>query len=169
MTQGDRKIEDYGNEMKKVADALHDVGQAVSPSTLLLSLLRGLNFCYNTTADIIAGTAGMTFATAVDQLKLKELRLENEAKVEATNALVASSSLAAAAQTAVHRPVPSSRCLHSSSRSRVLAAPLVVSSNSDRAMVASGANATTADDPTAAVVDSNSSLVPLPCWSVDLH
>jgi hypothetical protein len=92
MTQGDRKIEDYGNEMKKVADALRDVGQVVSPSTLLLNLLRGLNSRYNTTADIIAGTAGMTFATALDQLKLKELRLENEAKVEATNALVASSS-----------------------------------------------------------------------------
>jgi hypothetical protein len=34
----------------------------------------------------------MTFSTALDQLKLKELRLENEVKVEATNALVASSS-----------------------------------------------------------------------------
>jgi hypothetical protein len=94
MTQGDRKIEDYGNEMKKAADALRNVGQAVSPSTLLLNLLRGLNSRYSTTADIIAGTAGMTFATALDQLKLKELRLENEAKVEATNALVASSSSA---------------------------------------------------------------------------
>jgi hypothetical protein len=92
MTQGDRKIEDYGNEMKKAADALRNVGQAVSPSTLLLNLLRGLNSRYSTTADIIAGTAGMTFATALDQLKLKELRLESEAKVEATNALVASSS-----------------------------------------------------------------------------
>jgi hypothetical protein len=92
MTQGDRKIEDYGNEMKKVADALRDVGQVVSPSTLLLNLLRGLNSRYSTTADIIAGTAGMTFTTPLDQLKLKELHLENEAKVEATNALVASSS-----------------------------------------------------------------------------
>jgi hypothetical protein len=94
MTQGDRKIEDYGNEMKKAADALRDVGQAVSPSTLLLNLLCGLNSRYSTTADIIAGTTGMTFATALDQLKLKELHLENEAKVEATNALVASSSSA---------------------------------------------------------------------------
>jgi hypothetical protein len=92
MTQGDRKIEDYGNEMKKAADALRNVGQAVYPSTLLLNLLCGLNSRYSTTADISASTAGMTFATALDQLKLKELRLENEAKVEATNALIASSS-----------------------------------------------------------------------------
>jgi hypothetical protein len=92
MTQGDRKIEDYRNEMKKAADALRDVGQVVSPSTLLLNLLRDLNSRYNTTTDIIADIAGMTFATALDQLKLKELRLENEAKVEATNTLIASSS-----------------------------------------------------------------------------
>jgi hypothetical protein len=78
--------------MNKATDALRDVGQAVSPSTLLLNLLCSLNSRYSTTTDIIAGTAGMTFAIALDQLKLKELRIENEAKVRATNALVASSS-----------------------------------------------------------------------------
>jgi hypothetical protein len=84
MTQVDRKIEGYRNEMKKALDALRDVSQAVSPSMLLLNLLRGLNSRYSTTADIIVSTAGMTFAIALDQLKLKELHLENEAKVEAT-------------------------------------------------------------------------------------
>jgi hypothetical protein len=63
----------------------------VSPSTLL-NLLRGVNSRFSTAADIITGTAGMTFSIALDQLKLKELCLENEAKVEAANALVASSS-----------------------------------------------------------------------------
>jgi hypothetical protein len=64
----------------------------LSMHTLLPNLLRGIYSRYSTAADIIAGTAGMTFSTVLDQLKLKELRLENEVKVEATNALVASSS-----------------------------------------------------------------------------
>lgn len=64
--------------MKKVVDALRDVRQAVSPSTLL-SLLRGINSRFSTTgtaAEIIAGTTDMMFSTAIDQLKLKEFRLE---------------------------------------------------------------------------------------------
>jgi hypothetical protein len=91
MTQGDLSIEDYGKKMKKVADALRDVGIPVDAPTLL-NLLRGVNSRYNTAADIIASIVDMTFSTALDQLKLKELRLENEVKVEATNALVAFSS-----------------------------------------------------------------------------
>jgi hypothetical protein len=92
MIQGDLSVENYGKKMKKAAYALRDVGMPVDAPTLLLNLLRGVNSRYNTAADIIAGTADMTFSTALDQLKLKELRLENEVKVEATNALVASSS-----------------------------------------------------------------------------
>jgi hypothetical protein len=92
MTQGDLSVKDYGKKMKKAADTLRDVGMSVDAPTLLLNLLCGVNSRYSTAADIIAGTADMTFSTALDQLKLKELRLENEVKVEATNALVASSS-----------------------------------------------------------------------------
>jgi hypothetical protein len=89
MTQGDLSVEDYGKKMKKVVDALYDVGMPVDAPTVLLNLLRGVNSRFSTAADIITGTASMTFLTALDQLKLKELHLENEAKVEATNALVA--------------------------------------------------------------------------------
>jgi hypothetical protein len=91
MTLGDLSIEDYGKKMKKAVDALHDVGLPVDAPTLLLNLLRGVNSHFSTATDIIAGTVGMTFSIALDQLKLKELRLENEAKVDATNALVARS------------------------------------------------------------------------------
>jgi hypothetical protein len=91
MTLGDLSIEDYGKKMKKAVDALHDVGLPVDAPTLLLNLLRGVNSHFSTATDIIAGTVGMTFSIALDQLKLKELRLENKAKVDATNALVARS------------------------------------------------------------------------------
>jgi hypothetical protein len=66
MTQGDLSVEDYGKKMKKAADALRDVGMPVDAPTLLLNLLRGVNSHYSTAADIIAGTAGMTFSTALD-------------------------------------------------------------------------------------------------------
>jgi hypothetical protein len=89
MTQGDLSVEDYGKKMKKVVNALRDVGMPVDAPTLLLNLLRYVNSRFNTATDIIVGTVGMTSSTALDQLKLKELRLENEANVEATNALVA--------------------------------------------------------------------------------
>jgi hypothetical protein len=77
MTQGDLSVEDYGKKME-AADALRDVGMPVDVLTLFLNLLRGVNSRYST--------------TALYQLKLKELHLENEVKVEATKALVASSS-----------------------------------------------------------------------------
>jgi hypothetical protein len=89
MTQGDLSVEDYGKKTKKAADALHDVGMPVDAPTLLLNLLCGVNSRFITATDIITGTAGMTFSTTLDRLKLKGLRLENETKVEATNTLVA--------------------------------------------------------------------------------
>jgi hypothetical protein len=92
MTQGDLSIEDYGKKMKTAADALRDVGMPVDAPTRLFNLLHGVNSRYSTVTHIIVSTVDMTFSTALDQLKLKELRLENEVKVEATNTLVASSS-----------------------------------------------------------------------------
>jgi hypothetical protein len=66
MTQGDRSIKDYVNMMKKAADVLHDVEQVVSPSTLLLNLLSGVNLRFSTSVNIIVGTAGMTFSIALN-------------------------------------------------------------------------------------------------------
>jgi len=76
--------------MKQAADALRAIGHPVDDSTFVLNLLRGANSRYSTTADLIAATPNITFATALDQLALKELQLANEAKVAASPALVAS-------------------------------------------------------------------------------
>jgi hypothetical protein len=77
--------------MKPAADALRDVGQPVSETTLVLHLLCGVNKSYSNNADQIAGDAVLTFASARNKLLLKELRLKNE-KVTSTSALVAASS-----------------------------------------------------------------------------
>jgi hypothetical protein len=92
MTQGDSSIDDYCIRMKTAADALRDVGQPVSEPTLVLNLLRGLAKPYSNTADNIASSANLTFASARNQLLLKELRLKNEEKVTSASALVAVSS-----------------------------------------------------------------------------
>ena len=90
MTQGDRSISDYGQEMKKAADALRDVDEPVSESTLILNLLRGLNHRFVNTADYIAGM-NLDFAGALDQLALKELRLANANQVAASTGFIANS------------------------------------------------------------------------------
>jgi hypothetical protein len=92
MTQGDSSIDDYSIRMKTAADALRDVGQPVSKPTLVLNLLCGLAKPYSNTADNIASSANLTFASARNQLLLKELRLKNEEKVTSASALVAVSS-----------------------------------------------------------------------------
>jgi len=92
INQGDLSVEDYGQKVKQAADRLRDAGEQVAESTLVLNLLRGANPKFSTTCDFIAGTPGMTFATALDQLALKELRLAHGASVTANTALVASPS-----------------------------------------------------------------------------
>jgi hypothetical protein len=92
MTQGDSSIDEYCLRMKTVADAQRDVRQPVSEPTLVLHLLCGVNKPYSNTANQIAGDAVLTFASARNQLLLKELRLENEEKVTSAFALVAASS-----------------------------------------------------------------------------
>ena len=42
-------IADYCHELKKTADALHDVGQPVSDKALVLNTLRGLNKRFSST------------------------------------------------------------------------------------------------------------------------
>jgi hypothetical protein len=89
MTQGDSSIDDYCLRVKTTADALRDVGQPVPEATLVLNLLRGLNKQYSNTADNIASSDNLTFASARNQLLLKELRLANETKNESATAMVA--------------------------------------------------------------------------------
>jgi hypothetical protein len=89
MTQGDSSIDDYCLRVKTTADALRDVGQPVPEATLVLNLLRGLNKQYSNTADNIASSDNLTFASARNQLLLKELRLANETKNEPATAMVA--------------------------------------------------------------------------------
>ena len=49
LTQGDLFVEAYGQEMKKAADRLRDVGRPVDDSTMVLNLLRGANPRFSTT------------------------------------------------------------------------------------------------------------------------
>jgi hypothetical protein len=109
MTQGDLSVEEYGKKMKRVADALRAVGQLVANSTLILNLLHGVDPRYSTTGDFIAATPNITFAAALDQLALKELRLANEAKVAASLPLLPPHHPAVVPTAALHlrHPVPS--------------------------------------------------------------
>ena len=91
LTQGDLSVEAYGQEMKRAADRLRDVGKPVDDSTMVLNLLRGANPRFSTTCDIIAGDATMDFAGALDMLALKELRLAEEGKMVKSTALHVSS------------------------------------------------------------------------------
>jgi len=116
INQGDLSIEEYGQKLKQAADRLRDVGEKVAESTLVLNLLRGANPKFSTTCDFIAGTPNMTFATALDQFALKELRLANEASVIANTALVASPSPtgcgSACRLPSVHSAVPQQQQQH---------------------------------------------------------
>ena len=85
-------VHEYAQALKKAADALRDVNKPVTESEMVLALLAGADPHYNTTGEIIAGEASMTFVKAVDRLALQELRLANQAKMSASSALVASSS-----------------------------------------------------------------------------
>jgi len=90
MTQGDLSISDYGQEMKKAADDLWDIGEPVLESTLVLNLLRGLNLRFINIAYYITGL-NLDFTGALDQLAIKELQLANADQVAASTALIASS------------------------------------------------------------------------------
>ena len=91
LTQGDLSVEAYGQEMKKAADRLRDVGKPVDDPTMVLNLLRGANPRFSTTCDIIASDATIDFSGALDLLALKELRLAEAAKMVNSTALAASS------------------------------------------------------------------------------
>ena len=85
-------VQDYAQAMKKAAKALRDVDKSVAESELVMNFITNADPRYNTTGEIIASEAGMTFSKAVDRLALQELRLANQTKVAASSTLVASSS-----------------------------------------------------------------------------
>ncbi|XP_039841872.1 uncharacterized protein LOC120702207 [Panicum virgatum] len=94
-TQGDLPIEAYAAQRKQNADALRDVGHPVQDRQLLLTLLNGLNPRLSNTADFIANTRPLpSFTSAVNMLRLKELRLANDNKVSSNSALDASTTVA---------------------------------------------------------------------------
>ena len=105
MTQGDLSIDAYAQRMKHTADALRDVGHTVSEPQLVLNLLRGLNPRFANTVDIIANAAVLPlFISAHNTLRLKELRLANDAKVSSDTALTAVSPSTTSATTACTSP-----------------------------------------------------------------
>ena len=76
--------------MKQTADAMREVGHTISPSQLVLNLLRGINPRFANTADIIANTSPLPdFKAATNMLRVKELRLRNEGKEASASALAA--------------------------------------------------------------------------------
>ncbi|XP_066363555.1 uncharacterized protein [Miscanthus floridulus] len=91
--------------MKHTADALHDIGHTVSEPQLVLNLLRGLNPRFANTADIIANAAVLpSFISAHNTLRLKEIRLANDAKVSSDTILTAVSPSTTSATTACTSP-----------------------------------------------------------------
>ena len=85
-------VHDYAQAMKKAAEALRDIDKPVAESEMVLNFITNADPRYNTTREIIASEAGMTFSKVVDRLALQELRLANQTKVAASSTLVASSS-----------------------------------------------------------------------------
>ncbi|XP_066351551.1 uncharacterized protein [Miscanthus floridulus] len=84
MTQGDSSIDEYCQQMKATADALHDVSRTITDPELVLNLLRGLNPRFASTTDNIADSHPLPdFATTCEKLVLKELCLANEGTVAA--------------------------------------------------------------------------------------
>jgi len=91
LKQGDSTIDEYSQRLKSKAAALRQVGNPITDSQLVLSLLRGLNPRFDSTADDIANATVLPpFTRAHELLSLKELRLANDAKNTAATALVAS-------------------------------------------------------------------------------
>ena len=144
MTQGDLSVDAYAQQMKQTADAMREVGNTISPSQLVLNLLRGINPRFANTADIIANTSPLPdFKAATNMLHVKELRLGNEGK-EASRSLPS--------------PTPPTPHLLASLPSlRPPIAVLVARARGVRAKVAAAATATTAEG---AISRTSSSVAP---------
>ena len=90
LQQGDMSMMDYTTKLKKLADNLRDVGQPVPESSQVLNMLRGLNPKYRYIKPIVASRSPPhTFRTARSFLLLEELNADNDAKMDAGQALFA--------------------------------------------------------------------------------
>jgi hypothetical protein len=93
MTQGDDTIDAYTERMRKKAADLRNVDHAFPEPQLVLNLPRDVNKpFFDTAGDIRNATVLPDFTAALDMLRLKELRLANEAKTTAASAMLAASS-----------------------------------------------------------------------------
>jgi hypothetical protein len=89
LQQGDLSMTDYTTKLKKLADNLREVGQPVPESSQVLNMLRGLNPKYRYVKPIIAGRLPPhTFRTARFFLFLEDLNADNDAKMDAGQALL---------------------------------------------------------------------------------
>jgi len=107
-TQGDLPIEAYAAQLKQNADALRDVGHPVQDRQLVLTLLNGLNPRLSNTADFIANTRPLpSFTSAVNMLRLKELRNANDNMVASNSALATSTTAACTSPSCRSTPLSS--------------------------------------------------------------
>jgi hypothetical protein len=107
LVQGDQTITEYSTCVKPAATTLSDVGHPLKESQLVLNLLRGLNPRFSNTADHIAEVSPfLNFARVVSQLRLKELRLANEAKVSQNQALIVGASSCSSQGCRAQAPYP---------------------------------------------------------------
>jgi hypothetical protein len=90
LQQSNLSMTDYTTKLKKLADGLRDVGQPVSESSQVLNMLRGLNPKYRYLKPVIPSKSPPhTFRSARSFLLLEELTIDNDAKMDAGQALYA--------------------------------------------------------------------------------
>jgi hypothetical protein len=96
LEQGDMSMTNYTTKLKKLADNLRDVGQPVPKSSQVLNMLRGLNPKFHYVKPIIViRSPPHTFRTTRSFLLLEELNADNDAKMDAGQALLAGQSTGA--------------------------------------------------------------------------
>ena len=89
--QGDLSVTDYCRRLKKMADDLTALGEAMTDRTLVLNVIRGLNERFSHVGTLLRRTRPFpSFLEARDDLILEELTLENRKDAPAT-ALAATS------------------------------------------------------------------------------
>ncbi|XP_039125954.1 uncharacterized protein LOC120261989 [Dioscorea cayenensis subsp. rotundata] len=89
IVQGDMTIADYCRKIKKISDALCDVGQPVFDKTLVLNTLRGLNKRFSSTAQLIPLLYPFpSFLCTRSILAMMEIKAAHETVVVAGTALL---------------------------------------------------------------------------------
>jgi hypothetical protein len=89
--QGDLNMNDYHREMKGMADALHDLGELVADSTLVLNILQGLNkWCDHLKTFLKWAKPFPSFHVIRNNLLLEDLMMDVESAFGSITAFVAS-------------------------------------------------------------------------------